>query len=65
MKSLLNDLVNTDLLDLTDGMHRFASSVVTMGAAEAGMEKLVRAWNSHPIPRKGVPDVVAQCKNRT
>ena len=65
MKSLLNNLVNTDLLDLTDGMHRFASSVVTMGAAEAGMEKLVRAWNSHLIPWKGVSDVVAQCNNRT
>ena len=65
LKLCLNELVDAEILDMEDPLHKFATSVVTMATAETGMNVFVSAWNSHRIPGKGKPNEVAMENDHT
>ncbi|XP_062523388.1 uncharacterized protein LOC134198068 isoform X2 [Corticium candelabrum] len=52
VKECLNDLVETDQLDLNDDIVKFCISWLAMRVCQAGIELFVLAWNNHPIPGK-------------
>ena len=53
VKECLNDLVETDQLDLNDDIVKFCISWLAMRVCQAGIELFVLAWNNLPIPGIG------------
>ncbi|XP_057293869.1 uncharacterized protein LOC130622420 [Hydractinia symbiolongicarpus] len=55
IKSILVDMDNSLIIDMDNNIHKFCVSFVTCKVANFGLQTLVRAWNCHPIPGRGVP----------
>ena len=65
IKSALNSFVEREQLDMAARESKFAVSWVTCKVAKIGLQRFVRAWNCHCVPKKGCPIDLMQSKNRT
>jgi len=60
VKSILNNMVFNNLLDMTDDTTKFCVSWVTCRVCAEGAATFVNAWNNHYIDRKGIPCKLAK-----
>jgi hypothetical protein len=50
LKTALAQLVQFGQLDMTNVIHKYCVSAMTLQVAKIGLTKFVTAWNSHRIP---------------
>uniref|UniRef100_A0AAV2MTB3 Integrase core domain-containing protein n=1 Tax=Knipowitschia caucasica TaxID=637954 RepID=A0AAV2MTB3_KNICA len=59
LKTALIQLVDSEELDMEDNVSRFCVSNLTCQLAGIGINNVIKAWNAHRIPGKGIPDELA------
>ncbi|KAL9965196.1 hypothetical protein ACROYT_G028964 [Oculina patagonica] len=65
IKKALNSMVNSDILDMEDGITKFSVSWVTLRVCHAGCGLVIESWNAHSVPGKGVPNEMQAANNMT
>ena len=56
VKRVITNLDEQGRINMDDSATKFGVSTVLMRVCEVGMTRMVKAWNSHPIPRRGTPN---------
>lgn len=56
VKRVIISMDDQGVIDMDCSVTKFAVSTVLLRVCEVGMKRMVAAWNSHPIPRRGVPN---------
>jgi hypothetical protein len=56
VKRVIISMDDQGTIDMNCSATKFAVSTVLLRVCEVGMNRMVAAWNSHPIPRRGVPN---------
>ena len=56
VKRVIVSMDDQGTVDMNCSITKFAVSTVLSRVCEVGMNRMVSAWNSHPIPRRGVPN---------
>lgn len=64
LKECLNELVETEEIDMEDAHHRYFVSWFGCNVASAGLRSCAEAWNAHHIPRKGIPNVLMESNHQ-
>ena len=50
IKAIMNEMVHTDIVDISDDSTKFCVSWVLCRVSEYGLKMFVNSWNHHPIP---------------
>ena len=58
VKRVVTSMENCELLNMSCTVTKFCVSTVLCRVCQVGMKRMIEAWNSHPIPRRGVPNTV-------
>ena len=56
VKQVIVSMDDQGTIDMSCTVTKFAVSTVLCRVCEVGMNRMVAAWNSHPIPRRGIPN---------
>ena len=56
VKHVIVSLNDQGIINMDCPVTRYAVSVVLMRVCKVGMTRMILAWNSHLIPRRGVPN---------
>ena len=56
VKRVIVSMNNQGTIDMSCSITKFAVSTVLSRVCEIGMNRIVSAWNSHPVPRCGIPN---------
>ena len=56
VKRVIVSMDNDRIVNMDQQATKFCVSTVLCRVCEVGMERMITAWNSHPIPRHGVPN---------
>ena len=58
VKRVVTSMTNRELINMSCPVTKFCVSHVLGRVCQVGMNRMVQAWNSHPIPRRGVPNTL-------
>ena len=50
IKAIMNEMVHTDIVDISDDSTKFCVSWVLCRVSEYGLKMFVNSWNHHTIP---------------
>ena len=56
IKTVLSSLENNGIIILDFPVMKFAVSNLLIKVCQVGMNRMIAAWNSHPIPGRGIPN---------
>ena len=56
IKSVVSSLDNDGLINMDCPVTKFAVSTVLIRVCRVGINRMIAAWNSHPIPGRGIPN---------
>ena len=56
IKTVLSSLDNNGIINMDCSVTKFAVSTVLIRVCQVGMNRMIAAWNSHPIPGRGIPN---------
>ena len=56
IKSVVSSLDNDGLINMDCPVTKFAVSTVLIRVCRVGINRMIAAWNSHPIPGCGIPN---------
>ncbi|XP_070535044.1 uncharacterized protein [Ptychodera flava] len=67
IKAALNDMHQRLVFDMTNPIHRFCVSYLTLTLADVGIVRFIRGWNAHPIEdvESRIPNDVARLTKNT
>lgn len=65
IKRIVVSMDHRQLIDMNCPVTTFCVSKVLCKVCKIGMDRMVVAWNSHPIPRRGVPNALQIQANHT
>ena len=58
VKRIVTAMNDQQLIDMNCPITKFCVSTVLCRVCKIGMDRMILAWNSHPIPRRGVPNTL-------
>ena len=58
VKRVVTSMENREILNMSCPVTKFCMSHVLRRVCQVGMQRMIQAWNSHPIPRRGVPNTL-------
>lgn len=58
VKRILTSMNDQQPIDMTCTTTKFCVSTLLCRVCKIGMDRMILAWNSHAIPRRGVPNVL-------
>lgn len=56
LKRVIVSMDDQGTIDMNCSVTKFVVSTVLLRVCEVGMNRMVAAWNDHPIPRRGIPN---------
>lgn len=56
IKRVIVSMDDQGIVDMSCSITKFSVSTLLLRVCEVGMTRMVAAWNSHPIPRHGIPN---------
>ena len=65
IKRIITELDDQHVVNMENDIERFCVSIVLRRICMVGLKRMVAAWNSHTIPRRGIPNVLQIQNNRT
>ncbi len=65
VKRVITAMEDQGVMDMSRNETKFAVSTVLSKVCEVGLRRFVGAWNSHPIPRRGIPNVLQTTSSHT
>lgn len=58
VKRIVTSMENNHTINMSCPITQFCVSIVLCRVCEVGMRRMILAWNSHPIPRRGIPNTL-------
>lgn len=60
VKTVVTAMDNQGHIDMNDTSTKYSVSAVLLQVCEVGMKRFIAAWNSHSIPKRGVPNRIQE-----
>ena len=65
VKRVITEMDNNGIINMDLPATKFCVSTVLSIVCKVGMNRMIAAWNSHPIPRHRIPNWLQEARNQT